>query len=81
MEIVWDEPKRRANLEKHGIDFAEIGEEFFLTAVIGRAKHGRWFAVGELRGTVVVIFARLGFEGISIISARPAGRKERRLIE
>lgn len=29
MEIVWDEPKRLANIAKHGIDFADIGEDFF----------------------------------------------------
>jgi len=75
--IVWDEPKRLANLDKHGIDFAHIGEEFFLSAVVGEAKEGRYFAIGRLDGVIVVIFATLGTEGISIISARPANRKER----
>ena len=79
MQIVWDEPKRLANLDKHGIDFAEIGEEFFLSALVGPAKGGRWFAIGELDRTVVVIFMTLGNEGLSIVSARPASRKERML--
>ena len=34
MEIVWDEPKRLANLDKHGLDFAELDEIFFEGAVV-----------------------------------------------
>ena len=30
MKIVWDEPKRGYNLEKHGLDFATLDLEFFL---------------------------------------------------
>ena len=77
MRIVWDEPKRLANLDKHGIDFADIGEEFFLSALVGPAKGGRWFAIGEIDRVIVVIFAMLGSEGLSIVSARPASRRER----
>ena len=77
MIIVWDEPKRRLNLSKHSIDFADIGLDFFQTATIVEAHSDRWFAVGYLNGVVVVIFAYLGTEGISIISVRPASRKER----
>lgn len=80
MKIVWDEPKRAANLDKHGIDFADIGAEFFLSAMVGPAKKGRYFAIGRLDGVIVVIFATLGTEGLSIISARPASRKERSLL-
>ena len=25
MKIIWDEPKRQANIEKHGLDFADVG--------------------------------------------------------
>lgn len=77
MIIVWDEPKRQANLAKHGIDFAHIDLEFFARAQTGPAKNGRYFAIGELDGIIVVIFATLGTEAISIISARPANRRER----
>lgn len=79
MIIVWDEPKRIANLAKHGIDLADIDGDFFLNALVGTAKDGRHFAIGELDGTIVVIFATLGSEGISLIYARPASRKERKL--
>lgn len=81
MKIVWDEPKRLANLDKHGIDFADIDEGFFADALIGEAKNGRYFAIGELDGVIIVIFAALGAEGVSIVSARPASRKERRLLQ
>ena len=81
MIIVCDERKREANLVKHGIDFADIGEEFFARAVIGASKLGRHFAIGELDGIIIVIFAMLGTEGLSIVSARQANRKERKLIE
>ena len=45
------------------------------------ARDGRAKAVGRLKdGTVVVIFAALGGEAISVISMRPARRDERSLI-
>jgi hypothetical protein len=77
MIIVWDEPKRLANLDKHGIDFADIDEAFFLSAIVRPARLGRFAAIGWLDGVIVVIFAVLGSEGVSIISARPASSKER----
>jgi len=38
MEIVWDEPKRLANIARHGMDFADLDEAFFEAAVIVPAK-------------------------------------------
>jgi uncharacterized protein len=81
MIIVWDEPKRLANIDKHGIDFADIGEAFFLSAIVRPAKDGRYAAIGYLDGAIVVIFVLLGSEGVSIVSARPASRRERSLLE
>ena len=80
MQIVWDEPKRLANIAKHGIDFADIPAAFFLAALVVPAKNGRWQAIGRHNGTIVVIFATLGTEGVSLISVRRAKRKERNLI-
>jgi uncharacterized DUF497 family protein len=82
MKIVWDEPKRLANPEKPGLDFADLNETFFDNAVViaSHNKSKRWIAVGvNIRGVVVVVFARLGREGVSIISMRPASRNERKL--
>ena len=81
MQIVWDEPKRRANISKHEIDFADLDEAFFASAVIRPAKGNRLAAFGWLNGPVAVVFLPLGREGLSIVSARPASRKERKLIQ
>lgn len=81
MKIVWDEPKRIANIEKHGLDFEAVSFEFFLASVVVPAKNGRSKAVGRLDdGTVVVIFVTLGTEALSVISMRPASKDERDLI-
>ncbi|HWV19966.1 MAG TPA: BrnT family toxin [Devosia sp.] len=79
MEITWDEPKRRSNLAKHGLDFADLVPEFFLTAFVEPAKDGRLLAMGEFNGVIVivVVFRPLGSEAVSVISMRPASRKER----
>lgn len=80
MKIVYDESKRLQNLAKHDLDFAELTIEFFEDAVILPAKAGRFMAINVLlNGVVTVVFARLGMEGISIVSMRPASRKERSL--
>ena len=80
MKIVWDHPKRVANIAKHGLDFATLTEEFFADALVLSAKRGRYLAIGrDLNGVVSVVFVTLGLEGISIISMRPASAKEKRL--
>lgn len=79
--IFWDEPKRQINLARHGLDFADLDEWFFLEAVTVPAKGNRHMAIGRLNdGTIVVVFAYLGTEGVSVISMRPASRKERTLL-
>lgn len=79
--IVWDEPKRAANLADRGLDFADLDEAFFLDAMVVPAKLGRWMAIGQLGDTILaVIFVPLGTEGLSVISMRPASRKERTLL-
>lgn len=82
MRIVWDERKRIVNLARHGFDFADLSESFFAAAVIVPAHHGRHMAIGRLaNGTVTVVFALLGAEGLSVISMRVADRKERKILE
>jgi uncharacterized DUF497 family protein len=34
MNNVWDERKRLANIDKHGLDFADLNETFFDSAVV-----------------------------------------------
>lgn len=79
--IVWDEPKRQHNIVRHKLDFADLDEWFFLDAVTVPAKENRYMAIGRLDdGTIAVVFATLGTEGVSVISMRPASRKERSLL-
>ncbi len=82
MIICWDEPKRAANLDKHGLDFAAVDLDFFAEALVLPAKKGRFRAIGYLADVliVVVIFAPLGREAVSIISLRAAKAKERSLL-
>jgi len=81
MMIVWDETKRRSNLAKHGLNFADLDEGYFLSSLVVPAKDGRHMAIGRLAdGVVAVVFAVLGAEGVSVISMRPASRKERSLL-
>ena len=78
MRIVWDEAKRLTNLAKHGLDFADLATDFFSEAVLGPADKGRFVAIGEWTEiTITVVFRPLGAEAISVISMRPASRKER----
>jgi uncharacterized DUF497 family protein len=82
MKITWDPPKRLANIAKHGLDFAALTEEFFASALVISAKSGRYLAIGrDTNGVVSVVFVTLGLEGVSIISMRPASKKERRFYD
>ena len=79
--IVWDEPKRQINLARHGLDFADLDEWFFLDSVTVPAKKNRHMTIGRLNdGIIAVVFALLGTEGVSVICMRPASRKERSLL-
>jgi uncharacterized DUF497 family protein len=78
--ILWDEPKRLANLEKHGLDFADLSIDFFLGALIIEAKQDRYMAVGRLDyGVIAVVFVTMGVEALSVVSMRAASRLERGL--
>ncbi|MCV3735870.1 BrnT family toxin [Rhizobium sp. TRM96647] len=78
MQIVYDERKRRSNIEKHGYDFADLTPDFFVRSTIVPVQRGRLMAIGVLhRGVIAVVFVTLGSQGLSIISMRPASRKER----
>jgi uncharacterized DUF497 family protein len=78
MKIVYDENKRRLNLEKHGFDFVDLTLDFFASATIVPVKKGRLMAIGVMRsGVIAVVFITLGTQGISVISHRLASRKER----
>ncbi len=89
MLIVWDEPKRLSNLQKHGLDFADFEAGFdFETALVEVARSSavgstRMKIIGAFEGQTVVaaIIAPLGQEAISLISLRRASRSERKLYD
>jgi uncharacterized protein len=87
MKIVWDEPKRLANIDKHGFDFADVVFFDWANAVIEVSEQSltsprRMKAVGRFSDTVaVVIYAELGTEAISIVSFRTASARERRRVD
>jgi hypothetical protein len=64
------------------MNFADLNDRFFDTALVLETYGNRWRAIGiNIRGVIAVIFARRGVEGISIVSMRPASEKERTFYE
>ena len=81
--FAWDEAKRRANLRKHGIDFADAGKVFrgvTLTAEDEREAYGerRFLTLGLLEDQVVSVTHAERGEEIRIISIRKATKHEAR---
>ena len=87
MILEWDAEKNRANIRKHGLDFADAAEIFRSTLVVEpdvREDYGekRWRGIGTIRGrTAVVIFTERSPEIIRIISLRKAHHEERKEYE
>ena len=87
MNSEWDETKNRANIRKHGLDFADAEEVFRSVLLVSpdtREDYGekRWAGLGVIgRRTVKVVFAELGSETIRIISLRKATKHERKEYE
>jgi uncharacterized protein len=81
--LEWDERKRRANLAKHGIDFAALDQMFsgdFLEDIDTRRNYGevRMKAIGEVNGVIVsVVYTWRGVRR-RLISARRARADERK---
>lgn len=81
VQIVWDPPKHRLNLQHHGLDFGIVTLDFLADAIIRPAKKGRLQAIGTIDGRAVsLIFSLLGTEAVSLISLRAASVKERALL-
>ncbi len=87
MDFVWDEAKNRANIRKHGFDFADAEEMFRGVLIVDadtRKDYGesRWTGLGTLGGRVAhVVFAHGDIETIRIISLRRATSRERKEFE
>ncbi len=87
MVIVFDEPKRQANLLKHGLDMAEFEDGFVFEtarefeAYVSRTGRTRFALIGRFQDDIVVvaILSPLGTEALSVVSLRRASDKEREL--
>ncbi len=87
MVFEWDEAKNRANVRKHGFDFAEA-EEMFRGALLVRPDTSedygeeRWIGIGMIHGRVAfAAFVEHPPETIRIISPRKADHEEREQYE
>jgi len=83
MEFEWDEAKRLANLDKHGIDFIDVPEVFdgdIITVEDSRYSYGeqRFVTFGVLQGRVVAVVHTDRGESVRIVSARKATKNEQR---
>ncbi len=81
VKFSWDEPKRQANLAKHGLDFADARKVFAGPMVLfedTRIDYGeqRMIGVGFLDYLVVLIVHVENEETIRIISMRKADSNE-----
>ncbi|EHP93447.1 BrnT family toxin [Methylorubrum extorquens] len=89
MTATWGEPKRQANLLKHGFDFADFEACFdadtalYLPTRPSRTGRTRYLLIGEWEGQIVVtvIISPLGSEAIDLVSIRDASDKERAAYE
>ena len=87
MKFEWDEAKNRANIRKHGFDFADAEEMFSGVLVVDpdiRDDYGgkRWVGLGTIGGrTAYLVFTERGPETIRIISLRKATRRESKQYE
>ena len=87
MKYEWDERKNKANIRKHGIDFADAEEMFdgpMLVRADAREDYGedRWLGIGMIAGRILAVaFTIRGADTIRIISLRRANQYERNLYE
>ena len=84
MRFIWDESKRQANLNKHGVDFTDAERVFAgptFTFEDDREDYGeqRWVTLGLLGVQVVVIVHTETEEEIRVISMREADNNEQLL--
>ena len=81
MKYTWDEKKRRANIKKHSIDFADVPPMFdgdVFTIEDPRFDYGetRYISFGLLQYRVIVVAHTEDDNVIRIISARKATKNE-----
>jgi hypothetical protein len=78
-DFEWDENKRQKNLEKHGIDFADVDILFERPVYVNKSKdkgEERWLVTGELGKECVTVICTVRGKNCRIISARRARHEE-----
>ena len=81
MDYEWDGPKRRANLEKHGVDFDAIHRFQWETAVKRtNTRHGelRFLAYGYIGERIHAVIYTVREGRTRVISLRKANAREKR---
>ena len=86
MGFKWDPDKARANLKKHGVDFADAATVFddplAVTISDEEAEECRFVTIGtDATGSLLVVVYAWRSGRIRIISARGATPRERRRYE
>ena len=79
--ITWDEPKRKINLKKHGIDLAELESAFdfpMITVEDDRESYGelRLQSLAMWRGRVIFLVWTERQDAAHLISCRHANRTQ-----
>ncbi|HEV7821104.1 MAG TPA: BrnT family toxin [Burkholderiales bacterium] len=78
---MWDEPKRRANLKKHGLDFADAARVFAGITFTFEDKRFHYdeqgfMTMGLLNETAVMIAHTESASEVHVISMRKATKHE-----
>jgi uncharacterized protein len=81
MYFAWDEQKRRTNLSKHGLDFADAHRVFNDDALVvkdERLEYGedRYILLGLLSERLIVVVFTVRDEVVRVISMRKANKRE-----
>ena len=84
--VQWDDDKAAANVEKHGVDFADavsvLSDDMALTARDSDAAEERYVTLGmDAFGRLLVVAYTWREDDLRIISARKANRSEVRQYE
>jgi hypothetical protein len=78
----WDDAKRRANLNKHGIDFIDaqviFASEQTYSYPSPKNDEDRWVTVGVVKGRMIAVIWTERSEAVRIMSARRARDEEAR---
>lgn len=77
MRIVWDEPKRLTNLEKHRLDFANLSADWLANLEAKPSRGNRLSVTGELDGKLVNGGLRPTWNGSSLHYFDASGRPEK----